>query len=368
MNYLHTYDLKSKTVLIVDDTPDNLTLLNALLNKHYKVKIALNGRQALEIIAKSEPDLILLDVMMPEMDGYETCKRIKSNPTTRQIPIIFLTAKSLQEDEEKGFLMGAVDYITKPISPPIVLARVRSQLLLKSANDVLRDQNHYLEEEVQRRSRQLMQIKDVTILSMASLAETRDNETGSHIVRTQYYVLSLGKKLQQNAKYRDRLDSESLDLMFKSAPLHDIGKIGIPDHILLKPGKLEPEEFEIMKKHPQIGKDAIEKSALYLDQDDNFLHYASEIAYCHHEKWDGSGYPNRLSGEDIPLSARIMAIADVYDALISKRVYKTSFTHEEAMKTIIEGKGSHFDPELIDAFMEIAEEFRMIAQKYAEDT
>ena len=357
-------NLQDKTVLIVDDTPDNLTILNTLLNKYYKVKIALNGRQALDIVAKSAPDLILLDVMMPEMDGYETCERLKSDTATANIPIIFLTAKSMQEDEEKGFALGAVDYIMKPISPPIVLARVKSHLLLKSASDILQDQNAFLEAEVERRSRKLMRIKDVTILAMASLAETRDNETGSHILRTQYYVLALGKKLQEHEDTSYVLDDENLNLLFKSAPLHDIGKIGIPDHILLKPGKLEPEEFDVMKKHPEIGKNAIMKSQMHLEGEDDFLRYASEIAYGHHEKWDGSGYPNQLTGKAIPLSARIMAIADVYDALISKRVYKPSFTHEDAMKIILDGKGSHFDPILVEAFEVISEEFRAIAEKY----
>jgi putative two-component system response regulator len=357
---------RQETVLVVDDTPDNITLMSSLLKDLYKVKIANNGEKALKIAASdSPPDLILLDIMMPEMDGYEVITRLKADESTREIPVIFLTAKVEVEDEKRGLELGAVDYITKPISPPIVLARVRNHLDLKHARDFLKDKNRHLEEEVRQRTREVAAVQDVTIHAMASLAETRDNETGNHIRRTQLYVKLLAEKIRRHPRFRAELDNDkTIDLIFKSAPLHDIGKVGIPDRILLKPGRFEPDEFETMKGHPRLGRDAIIAAEESLDLELPFLAYAKEIAYYHQEKWDGSGYPEGLSGDDIPVSARIMAIADVYDALVSRRVYKEGMPHEKALAIIVEGKGSHFDPDMVDAFLEIAEECRAIADRY----
>ena len=353
------------TVLVVDDTPDNLSLMSDLLRADYKVKLANSGERALQIVAgDAKPDLILLDIMMPEMDGYEVLRRLQFNPDTEDIPVIFLTAMSAKDDETIGLELGAVDYITKPVNPAITLARVRNHLLLKRARDLLARQNQYLEEEVAKRTREVVELQDGTIRAMASLAETRDNETGNHIRRTQHYVEVLARKLQHHPRFADELSEAAIELIFKSAPLHDIGKVGIPDRILLKPGKLTPEEFEVMKTHTTLGRDAIISAERETSQANPFFRYAKEIAYSHQEKWDGSGYPEGLRGDDIPVSARLMAVADVYDALISKRVYKPAFSHDQACNTIVRGKGTHFDPDMVDAFVDIAEDFRNIAQKY----
>jgi putative two-component system response regulator len=357
--------IAKKTVLLVDDSPDNLVLMNDLLKDLYKVKVANSGEKALRIATTGQPpDVVLLDVMMPEMDGYEVCRRLKANPATRDIPIIFLTAKSEVEDEKLGLDLGAVDYITKPISPPITLARVRNHLLLKEHADFLRDKNEFLEKEVAARTREVVAIQDVTILAMASMAETRDLDTGNHIRRTQFYVKALAERLKEHPRFNTVLTEAFISLLFKSAPLHDIGKVGIPDRILLKPGRYEPQEFAIMKSHTTLGRDAIEHAERALGTPIAFLSLAKEIAYSHQEKWDGSGYPEGLAGEAIPVSARLMALADVYDALISRRVYKDGMGHDEAVRIITEGKGRHFDPDVVDAFMGLQDEFRAIAARF----
>ncbi|WP_016957546.1 response regulator [Catenovulum agarivorans] len=356
------------TILVVDDTPDNLTLMAGLLKSLYRVKVANSGERALKIAqADPAPDLILLDIMMPGMDGYEVCQQLKADIKTRDIPVIFLTAKTETIDETTGLELGAADYITKPISPPIVLARIKTHLSVKSVQDFLKDNNKYLESEVARRTSEITALQDVTIHAMASLAETRDNETGNHIRRTQYYVKTLAEKLRFHPRFAHFLnDDETIELLFKSAPLHDIGKVGIPDRILLKPGRFEPEEFEIMKTHTTLGRDAIIQAEEHLGVQLPFLTFAKEIAYGHQEKWDGSGYPEGLSGDDIPISARLMAVADVYDALISRRVYKDPMPHDKAVQIIIDGKGSHFDPDMVDAFIDLADEFKNIAARYAD--
>lgn len=354
-------------ILIVDDTPDNITLLSALLKDAYKVKIATNGLKALHVASiKPAPDLILLDVMMPEMDGYETCRRLKEQADTAQIPVIFLTAKSQISDEEMGLKLGAVDYITKPVSPPIVLARVATQLNLARARTLLQDQNTHLESMVNDRTRKLAKMQDAIIMAMASLAETRDNETGNHIRRTQNYVATLARSLKNHPRFSRELSEENIELLYKSAPLHDIGKVGIPDNILLKPGKLTSEEFEIMKLHTNYGRETILSVEKYLGESNEFLRFAREITYSHQEKWDGSGYPENLVGDAIPISARLMAVADVYDALITKRVYKEAFSHDESLSIMRKGRGTHFDPDILDAFFLIADEFQEIAARYKE--
>jgi len=354
-------------VLVVDDTPQNLSLMNDLLKDEYTYKVFSSGAIALKI-ARSDtpPDLILLDIMMPEMDGYEVCRQLKASPQTREIPIIFLTAKAEAQDEQMGFSLGAVDYITKPISPPIVLSRVKTHLTLKAAADFLRDKNAFLEQEVARRTAEMRAVQDATILMMASLAETRDNETGNHILRTQYYVKALAVELKTHPRFSDFLTERNIELLFKSAPLHDIGKVGIPDRILLKPDRLDAAEFEIMKTHTTLGRDAILQAERRLGRPVAFLDLAKEIAYSHQEKWDGSGYPEGSAGDAIPISARLMAIADVYDALISRRIYKPGMSHEQAMAIIVEGRGTHFDPDIVDAFQAVQEECRAIAQHYAD--
>jgi putative two-component system response regulator len=373
---------QKSTILVVDDTPDNLKLMSGLLKDDYKVKIVNSGEFALEIAqSESPPDLILLDIMMPEMDGYAVCFHLKANPKTQHIPVIFLTAKTEIADETKGFELGAADYITKPISPSIVLSRVKTHLAVKKMQDMLRDENSimkkmqdflndknsFLESEIQKRTAEIIAIQDVTIHAMASLAETRDSDTGNHIRRTQQYVKVLAEKLRKHERFAHFLDDDKIiEMLFKSAPLHDIGKVGIPDKILLKPGKFTPEEFEIMKTHTTLGRNAIQQAERDLGLEVPFLKYAKEIAYYHQEKWDGSGYPEGLIGDAIPISARLMAVADVYDALISRRVYKMGMPHEKAVQIISEGKGTHFDPDMVEAFLELLNEFRTIAERYAD--
>lgn len=355
------------TILVVDDTPDNLSLMRELLRKDYQVQLANGGERALKLAAmQPQPDLILLDIMMPVMDGYEVCRRLKADAATRDIPVVFLTAKADVEDEKRGLELGAVDYITKPISPPVVLARVKIHLALKAHADFLRDKSDFLEAEVSKRTREVLAIQDVTILAMATLAETRDLDTGNHIRRTQHYVKALAEKLRTHPRFAGVLTDNYIQMLFKSAPLHDIGKVGIPDRILLKPGRLTPEEFEIMKTHTTLGRDAIEHAEIQLGMPVEFLSTAKEIALSHQEKWDGSGYPQGLAGEAIPLSARLMAVADVYDALISRRVYKNSVPHEQAVAIIQEGRGVHFDPDITDAFVELQESFHAIAARFAD--
>lgn len=358
---------RKHTLLVVDDTPDNLFLMKNLLQDHYRVKIAATGAQALRIAeSAAPPDMILLDIMMPGMDGYEVCRQLKQSPRTVGIPVIFLTARSEVEDEEKGLLLGAVDYITKPISPSIVLARVKNHLALKIMDDFLRDQNHFLEREVAKRLLEVTAVQDVTILAMASLAETRDLDTGNHLRRTQFYIKALAEKLRDHPRFSAFLTPATIHAIFKSAPLHDIGKVGIPDHILLKPGRLEPSEFEIMKTHTTLGYNAILNAERALGKPVEFLSYAMNIALSHQEKWDGSGYPQGLAGDAIPIAARLMAVADVYDALICKRVYKKAMSHEAAVNIMREGRGTHFDADMLDAFIAIQPEFIAIAERFAD--
>jgi putative two-component system response regulator len=355
------------TLLVVDDTADNLALMSGLLKRDYRVKVANGGERALKIATSdAPPDLILLDVMMPGMDGYEVCRRLKRDPKTTHIPVIFLTAKAEVEDEQRGLELGAIDYVTKPISPSILMARVRNHLALKTMGTFLRDQNGFLELEVAKRTREVTAIQDVTILAMASLAETRDSEMGNHIRRTQCYVKALAYQLRGRERFAWCLTEADIHMLYKSAPLHDLGKVGIPDRILLKPGRFEPHEFEIMKTHTTLGHDAIAHAERALGTEVGFLAIAKTIALSHQEKWDGSGYPQGLAGDDIPVSARLMAVADVYDALISRRVYKEGMPHEGAVQIMVEGRGKHFDPEMLDVFVEIQEEFRAIAAKFVD--
>ena len=369
-----------KTILVVDDTGENLTVIGGLLQPFFRVRVANSGMRALKV-ARSDPrpDLILLDVMMPEMDGYAVLAELRQDPYTRDIPVMFVTAMDGDQDEEYGLSLGAVDYITKPIRPAILLARVRTHLELKDARDWLRDQNGYLEGEVSRRMRENDLIKDVSLNALALLAEKRDNETGNHLYRTQAYVEALMQQLQDHPRFRHALSAAQRQLIAKAAPLHDIGKVGIPDRILLKPARLTPEEFEIMKTHSLIGAEAIEAAIERVVVGDrarldelqgntplDFLVVARHIALGHHEKWDGSGYPQGLRGDAIPIPARLMALADVFDALTCKRHYKKAFPLEQAVALLVEGRGSHFDPDVVDAFLAIQDRFADIAQRYAD--
>ncbi len=357
-------DLKA-TILIVDDNPENLTILGELLQSHYDVRVAPSGERALQIATRQPaPDLILLDVMMPGMDGYAVLAQLQQHPATRSIPVIFLTALNAAQDEGRGLQLGAADYITKPIQPVVVLARVRAQLEVKRARDWLRDQNAFLEAEVARRMAENDLVQQVSIRALAHLAEARDPETGNHILRTQGYVRLLASSLRQHPRFAAILDERYIELLSRSAPLHDIGKVGIPDAILLKPGPLTPEEWAVMKTHAKRGSDAIERAEQDAERSVEFLTLAKEIAHWHHEKWDGTGYPDGLAGEAIPVAARLMAVADVFDAIISPRVYKPPMPMEQARDIIAEERGRHFDPEIVDAFLADFDAFRAVARRY----
>lgn len=348
---------KKQKVLIVDDIAANIKVLMETLKEDYAVITANSGRRALKLATAPEPpDIILLDIMMPIMDGYEICRRLKAEELTKDIPIIFITAMSEVGDEEKGLELGGVDYITKPFNPGLVKRRVHNQLELKAYRD-------HLEEQLRIRTREINLVQEITIESMATLAEYRDPETGGHINRTQNYVRALAERLLKRGNYTELLNNDNIHLLYLSAPLHDIGKVAIPDNILLKPGILTVEEYNFMKKHTKYGYDVIKSVEGRLGKE-SFLRFAAEIAYNHHEKWDGSGYPRGLKGQDIPLSGRLMAIADVYDALISKRVYKPPFSHKKTKAIIEGGRGKHFEPLLVDVFLEIEEEFIEIALEY----
>lgn len=346
--------MKTKNkILIVDDTEENIDVLVATLEDDYELSVAMDGLTAIDLVNQELPDLILLDIMMPGMDGYEVCRRLKYIEKARDIPVVFLTALNQTKNEARGFAVGAADYMSKPFNPDIVRSRVNNLIQLKLHRD-------NLELLVSNRTEQLEVMQDVLIKSMAGLAEYRDPETGGHIKRTQKYVKLFANKLKKSDEYKDVLTNEIVELLYKSTALHDIGKVGVPDSILLKPGKLSPEEFDEMKKHTIYGEKIL---ALALDElgEDSFLRYAEEIAYTHHERWDGSGYPRGLSGEDIPISGRIMAIIDVFDALISKRIYKPPFKFGKSIEIIEEGRGIHFDPLLVDILMDSLEEMRAIA-------
>ena len=324
-------DSSPATVLVVDDTPGNIDILREILAPAYRVKVAANGARALEIAAQEDPpDLILLDIMMPGMDGYEVIRRLKANPATRSIPVLFITAKEAPEDEQKGFDLGCVDYITKPISAPSVRVRVRTHL-------ALHDQNRELEAKVRERTRELQASRLEIIQRLGRAAEYRDNETGMHVIRMSHAgwitALELG------------LPAGEAELLLQASPMHDIGKIGIPDRVLLKPGKLDAEEWAIMRRHPEIGHGIIGSHPSAL------LQMAATVALSHHEKWDGTGYPNRLAGEAIPLVGRIVAVADVFDALTSVRPYKPAWPVEQAVAELKAQSGQHFEPRMVDAFL-----------------
>lgn len=356
-----------QTVLIIDDSSSVIMLISSLLKDLYRTRIATSGERGVVMAATAPaPDLILLDVVMPGIDGYEACRRLKADPALADIPVMFLTGTQDKEGEEQGLSVGAVDYIAKPINPPVLMVRIATQLSLRQAQLRLQRHNHDLEAEVRRRTEEIHRLQQVTILALATLAETRDNETGNHLQRTQHYVAILARQLRESPRFRELRSDEYLDLLVRSVPLHDIGKVGVPDNILLKPGRLTPAEFEIMKQHTRIGHDALLNAERSLGITDSYLYIAREVAVAHHERWDGAGYPEGLSGDDIPLAARLMAIADVYDACISVRVYKPAMPHPEVVDLIERDAGIHFDPEVVDAFIAVKTEFMEVAQRYSD--
>ena len=331
-------------ILVVDDTPENIDLLLEILKSDYKVRAAINGEQALKIARlKVAPDLILLDIMMPGIDGFEVCRQLKNDPTTSHIPIIFVTAKITTSDEIEGFSLGAADYITKPISPPVVLARVKTQLALY-------DQNRELDRKVREQTKDIHETRLKIIQRLGRAAEFKDDNTGLHVIRMSHYARVLGIAAGM---------SESMaDMMLDAAPMHDIGKIGIPDSILQKSAPLDAEEWIIMQGHTQMGEDIIG------DDDSELLQMARAVAISHHEHWDGGGYPKGLAGEDIPMTGRIVAIADVFDALTSVRPYKESWTVEDALAYLQEKSGEQFDPKLVPLFVENIDKILAIKEQY----
>ena len=358
--------MQLKKVLIVDDDPTQLMSMTKILSPHYQVIAAISGKKALKIISEQPlPDIILLDVIMPTMSGDMVLQHLKSNKKTQDIPVIFVSAMESEQNEQDGLALGAADYITKPVKPAILLARVKTHIQLKQAHDVLLNQNDLLETEVAKRLQENFTVQKATIFALAHLAEIRDPETGDHILRTQAYVNCIALQLQKDNRYAKVLTNTYIDILTRSAPLHDIGKVGIPDHVLLKEGKLTSAEWKIMQTHAQLGAQAIELAEKDVAQPLKFLTLAKEIAHHHHEKYDGSGYPDKLIGDQIPLSARIMAIADVFDALVNKRVYKQAFTYEDAFDIITKESGKHFDPVLVVAFRQCYPEFITIAQRYS---
>ena len=359
-------------VLMVDDNPTNLQVLQATLEgQGYRLLAARDGPSALAVAAKAAPDLILLDIMMPGMDGYEVCRRLKSDPATCDIPVIFLSALEQTEDKVKGLQLGAVDYITKPFQPAEVIARVNTHLTLRclqrqlrDANAALTELNQNLEKKVEERSRELLRSRDGIIFAMAKMTEARDDDTGKHLERICRYVEVLAREL---ARTDAAITEDWIRTVVKTAALHDIGKVGIPDGILLKKGHLNPREREIMENHPAIGGDTLLELREEMGGGGPFLSRAIEITLGHHERWDGTGYPFGIKGEAIALSARLVAVADVYDALVSKRVYKPGMSHEDASRLIQEGAGKHFDPRVVAAFLARQAEFREIAVILGDD-
>ncbi|HIJ83606.1 MAG: two-component system response regulator [Magnetococcales bacterium] len=340
-----------KTILIVDDVPDNLYVLQRMLSSHYRVQIATNGRIAIKIaLSPTQPDLILLDVMMPELDGYETCRLLKQQERTRDIPILFVTARSEAEDETRGFELGAADYLVKPVSPPVVLARVRTHLSMRDQRKLLADQVALRTAQLQVRNMELEETRMEVIRQLGRASEYRDNETGLHVVRMSRYVHLLA--------LRSGLSEPEADQLMQAAPMHDLGKIGIPDHILLKPGKLTSEEFDIIKTHAEIGYEIIGP------QKSDLLNMGRVIALTHHEKWNGTGYPKRIAGEVIPLAGRLVAIGDVFDALTSSRPYKKAWTLDDALGLLAKESGEHFDPRLAQIFSGLRDDLAKIMEKY----
>lgn len=351
-------------ILVVDDSPEVLHMLGSVLSPHYQVRVANCGERALALASAAPPDLMLLDVVMPDMDGYQLLTRLRASPGTSEVPVIFLSAMDGTGDEEQGLRLGAADYMTKPVRGPIVLARVAAQLELRRAREWLRGQNEFLEAEVRRRMAENQMVQDASIYALAQLAEIRDPETGAHILRTQNYVHVLARLLQQHPGFAATLDDRTVELIYKSAPLHDIGKVGIPDSVLRKPGTLTAEEWRIMRSHCRLGADAIAAAQGKLAGKLDFLEMARVIALTHHEKWDGSGYPQGLAGNDIPLAGRLMAVADVFDALITARVYKPALPMDEARAIIEAGRGIHFDPDITAVFLAHFDQFVAIAERH----
>lgn len=337
-------------ILIVDDTETNVDILVDILGDTYEISVAMDGESVFEIVAIDPPDLILLDIMMPGIDGYEVCRRLKAQESTQNIPVIFITAKGEAEDETRGFELGAVDYVIKPFVPSVVLARVDTHVKLSLAREILQDHNRLLERLVQERTAELQHTRLEIIRKLGRASEFKDKATGSHIERMSHYCRVIGAACG--------LDAQTNNLLFLAAPMHDVGKIGVPDSVLLKPGKLTEDEFFTIKKHTLIGAEIIG------EHPSGLLHISHTIALTHHERWDGMGYPHGLRGIEIPLVGRIAAIADVFDALTSRRPYKEPWPHAQALAYILENSGTQFDPVVVVAFYDHFAELVKISEEF----
>jgi len=328
--------------------------LRDILEEEYNVVEAEDGIQAIDYLfnAPQQPAIVLLDIMMPEMDGHEVLALMRDNPVTERVPVVFITAANATTHEVRGLQEGAQDYIAKPFNQEVVLARVRNLIEL---NLYRQD----LEQQVQKRTDKLMRTRDNMLEAMANMIECRNLESGQHVKRTSLLTELMVQTMQARGMYADELDTENGRMIIKAVPTHDIGKIGIPDDILLKPGRLSSEEFDVIKTHAALGSDII-RNMLADDEDRAFFHHSYDICRHHHERWDGKGYPDNLAGSDIPLSARMLAIVDVYDALISPRVYKPAMSHEQARQIILDGSGTQFDPDLVAVFNDLEQEFEQV--------
>jgi len=351
-----------KSIFVVDDNDVNLSIVEAVLEDQYDVTCLPSAAEMFSHLKEKAPDLILLDIEMPEMNGFEALKHLKEDAAYENIPVIFLTGDNNTSVEARGFEMGVIDFITKPFSAPVLINRLKTHLHI---DEIIRQRTEQLKknmERVQQLQNEMITSQKATIRALTRLAVTRDDDTGTHIERTSSYCKVLSQKLQEEGLHLNIVNDEYIENMYMASPLHDIGKVGIVDAILLKPGRLTDEEFSIMKTHVLIGYETL-SNIIKINPENDFLSIGMDIARYHHEKWDGSGYMSGLSGEDIPLSARIMALADVYDALRSKRPYKDEFSHEKAIEIITEGQGKHFDPTLSRVFLKNHTLFRDIFEQ-----
>jgi len=352
---------KRYKIILVDDNETNLTMGKNMLRTFYEVYPVNSGEKMFALLEKVTPNLIMLDIEMPDMDGYEAMRALKANKRFEGIPVIFVTARVDEGSELEGLSLGAIDYVYKPFSAPLLLKRIENHLLLAAQRNELASYRDNLEEIVAKKTSQVIELQNAVLDIVAEIVEYRDDVTGGHVSRTQKYLELLINKVVEKNLYPESVERWDMEFIVPSAQLHDVGKIAILDSILKKPDKLTVEEFEEMKQHTVVGVDMIE-GIESTAAEHSFLRHARIIAGTHHEKWDGSGYPLGLRGEGIPLEGRLMAIADVYDALISSRPYKQPFTPAEARRIIVEGKGKHFDPELVDVFLEVADDFAQIAR------
>ncbi|MDR3343022.1 MAG: response regulator [Treponema sp.] len=349
-------EIPRKNIIQVDDNSINLAVGKTILTEHYNTFTVTSGEELFTLLKKIRPDLILLDIAMPEMNGYEVIKRLKAKDETADIPVIFVTARTDIVSELEGLSLGAIDYISQPFCPPLLLKRIEMHLLLESQKKKLQHYNNNLQEMVKQKTKTILGMQNSVLKTIANLVESRDKITGNHIERTCNYLKVLLDNMIKRGLYGETISSWDLELVLQSSQLHDVGKISIRDRILLKRGKLTDAEFSEMKNHAIYGVKIIE-SIQQVTPENGFLEHAKIFAGTHHEKWDGTGYPFGLTGTDIPLQGRLMAIADVYDALISTRSYKLPSVHEEAVQIIANGRNAHFDPVLIDLFLSIADEF-----------